>query len=735
MLKRGSNIAGNMVDSLRRRVDLGGGSNHDYVDDDDGYDEREDQKIVKSLSSPSSAGNKDNTDDGFVQVDLATGKEMASSSPLDHIRRVPSKSPDQKIRQSLSSGDGRGSIVSASASTDYTLGDHAEFLDLHKEVGICDDGYYFDDVGPFLMESNMSQLIKEYCSPIPFHKLNTIYFGLDEKTETNHKQLPVRTLIFRLRPDIMVGVVIDAIQEACEGHTDFSAHMLSKFPEGHLRCLIIPKDETDSSVIPYCICDAVVATRRIGNMERELVLRLYHPSSDMVPQELWDKYYMTAEQMQKQQDEIKLMASNESATSNGEGGIMIPMNLKLKESCCFLQYLSQKDNKADSRSPENSPKSSTAYFNSNFDPTFSVKLVKDLGVINRPIYPALNSEDWYLLQSSWQLISRIWQNLMLDNCPFHTIVDIPVIDPTDESQDGGDGSGGGPILDLHYCAQIRQMARDCMLGEVMGSYNDLQRTLDEKEKIFSNFIQMMRRPWKRYQMKELKETFSKPPMLKTPTNICPAGFTIIAAMACKVAHDDPNNPAAICDDAVQKVYKTFCSQDDLTARKNLKESNKIVMDRLVHIQKLQMNLVKDVETCPSAQKAAKQFVKLAREATNSNGRVDRLVLACVPLLDIQVLNGLCQITSTAIMCRSSGIFGTAKTFIFDLKAVKFETKGHNCLAITSSIIPTEVYYKLHTSTNVYNLKLFLETLQTLQSVFEINPEEAVSGMVEEQTTA
>jgi hypothetical protein len=194
-------------------------------------------------------------------------------------------------------------------------------------------------------------------------------------------------------------------------------------------------------------------------------------------------------------------------------------------------------------------------------------------------------------------------------------------------------------------------------------------------------------------------------------------------MACKYAHDDPDDPSALCDDAARKVYKTFCSQDDHLARKHLKEANQAVMERLVEIQMTLMNLVEQLETHSNSQPAAKRFCKMAREATNSQGRADRTVLAKVPLLDFEIVGGSCQVTSTAMLVTTFGVFGTKYNF-FDLRAVDFQIRNGNCLAIVTAYTQ-EPLCKLRTTTDVHSLKLFLNTLLTLQSVFALNPEPEV----------
>ena len=81
-----------------------------------------------------------------------------------------------------------------------------------------------------------------------------------------------------------------------------------------------------------------------------------------------------------------------------------------------------------------------------------------------------------------------------------------------------------------------------------------------------------------------------------------------------------------------------------------------------------------------------------------------------------------------MFCTAKGIMGKGimptKSSLFDLKAVDFEARSSNCLAIVSPTNSREVFYKINTSMNAHHLIAFLKTLQTMQSDFEIQPADA-----------
>jgi hypothetical protein len=179
-------------------------------------------------------------------------------------------------------------------------------------------------------------------------------------------------------------------------------------------------------------------------------------------------------------------------------------------------------------------------------------------------------------------------------------------------------------------------------------------------------------------------------------------------------------PTVVCDEVVVKVFKTFWSFDDTHARKHLKEANATVMERLVEIQRLRGEMLRQVEFHPNGQTASKVFSRLARNATNSEGRVQRLLLARVPLIEFDILDdGKCRITATSILCSQTSFFGKDPYHLFDVKAVDCVLVNHHVMHIQSRSAPHTVLYKLQTAaTNLIQLTYFLKALQSVQTVFE-----------------
>lgn len=777
---------------LRRGAGGGGGDARTTTNDD--MDDMDDFAPLSRRGGSKSEATKKKHTQGSSDIINESKKGIGGEGQQEQQQQ--SHQQLDQISLTSSDVDSVDSVVVLEEST-YTLGDHAEYLSIKRDIG----GHDYCDMGHLLVESRVPKLVRDFCSPLPYERINALYYGLDTPPRRDEPEaLPVRTLTFRLRPDIMSGVVLDAVQEACEGCQENLIQILKKGP-GSIVCLILPQAEMGSA--PPFMVDAHICTSRSGEMERELLLRIFHAlevgSNDGTTKKGKGGKSKSEASTQRPEDHFGLDENQD---------LLIPFNLHLKDACAFLQHVDEQKKKLTKQfkqnqkqqqqktrgssssfrgltgattttphivdntnayelsSPRETPKASTAFFAGNYEPTFSVQLVKELKTVHTALFPSLNTEDWSLIQYSWPTLSKVWRQLSIHNCVFHTIETIPLVDEED-----GDA---GPVLDLHYTTQIRQLSREGMLEEVRSSFNDLQGNLVDMEDSYANFLLMLRRTWKRFNIANYEETNKRSPKLMLPLQVCPPGYTILAAMACKYAQsddDDPDNIAGLCDDAVRKVYKTFCSQDDHLARKHLKEANNAVMKRLVEIQKTQMTLVNELESHPNTQAAAREFCKLARKATNTKGRVERLILAKVPLLEFEIIGGKCQITSSAMLCVTEGVFGTKYNY-FDLKAIQLEIRNETCLAVMTrettttttttrtamsttnteasttimddddndknennnngntgtngtvnvnvNIIKKEQIFKLNTATNLNKLIKFVSTLSTLQGVFTLH---------------
>lgn len=570
-----------------------------------------------------------------------------------------------------------GDVDDGSASV-YTLGDHMEYLHIHQDAG----GHHYVDVSHLLSDS--VDIVKDFCSPIPRHRLDKMYHGINEtKDELKQVSLPVRTMTMRLAPHVMTSVVMDAVQDACHHQGQWTPQVLKRFL-GHFQCLMVPS--TDDADDVAFLLDVRICTYKTGVLERQLLLQVFY-AADHKP----------AKPQSPKQIREEAIRSIHSAQN-----LMIPINLHLRGAASYLQYCSRNSSgksPMEMPCPKDSPKASTAFFMGCFEPTFSVQLVTNpLLVLPNQMYPSLNSEDWSLLQTSWTLISSIWRGLMEHQCLF-VASDGPKI-----------------MLDLHYCSQIRQISRDNMLAELQNNFQELQTNLQRMERSYQVSLRMCQRACKKYLLPKVVELANPTPQLNGPSSVPPVGYMKIAQIILDKVKPKDTQSVCACDQSVANVFKTFCSQDEYDARKHLHDTNAIVMARLVEIQQAQQDMIQFIERHPNTEAAAKQFAKSARLATNTKGRVARLLLARVPLMEFDLIGGKCQITASNMLCSHDRLLGQ-EWILVDLVAIDFQMLSPNCLAILAKT--GETIIKLHTSTDIPSLMIFIKTLQALQTVMDL----------------
>ena len=555
----------------------------------------------------------------------------------------------------------------------YSLGDHMEYLHMHPHnASGCNNSdnsssssssYYYSDVGHLLCDSLIPGLIKDYCVPLTDSEWEVRCHGLENASTSSStnpplSQLPIRTLTIRLAPDVMTSTVIDAIHDACRD--TFVTHQVLKRFQGHFQCLLVPEDENE---VPF-VMDIRVCTNRTGVLERCLLLRIYYADSLHNPKDENDDHnngvinkdddpnappssplFPKTKPRSVEQSRAQILQSLQDSTI-----MMVPMNLHLRSACAFLQYLGQQQrsffqNPSGIPAPQPSPKASTSFFLGNFQPTLSVQQWNDT-TPEQYRFPSLNSQDWSLLQSTWTMVSSIWRNLMMHNCLFHTY------ELANPGSTGGKVLVAPVVLDMHYCSQIREIARDTMLKDLESSLENLQMSLEKMEATYQGFTLVLQKALLGYQMAKHDTSHSKTPTLARPSRIPPIGYLQLAEMVAKCVTVDPRKtPAQVCDETIIKTYKTFGSQDDKESRKYIKEANATIVKRMVQLQEIQRQAIRALELDANTQQVSRAFSSQARQATNTLGRVDRFLLARVPLLDMELVgNGRCQITASNMLC-------------------------------------------------------------------------------------
>jgi hypothetical protein len=578
----------------------------------------------------------------------------------------------------------RGSSNSASASTStsslqstssheaYTLGDHEVYLHIRTEK----NGLRYCDLSHYLVQSFVPKLVKDYISPLSHDQLLQLYSGIvpTVNDSLDEEPLPVRTLCFRIRPDIESVCVMDVVQSVFEGNQNKNKSVVLKHQGGHFQCAV------DHDSAPFFI-DAQLCITKSENIERQLVLRI-HRVHDCA----------------KEYVDIENNMTTERKAPDEESPRSFPINLHLKEASSLLQliYSAQKHNThADADgcvSPRPTPKETSVFLQENYQ---EKKTVKAEGTAE-PVFPALSSKDFSLLQSSLPYLLLIWKGLVHQNCTFDTLVDIPL----------------GTCFDTMYLSQIQQLSRDNMLKELRTVKAEIDKNSQHAEDEYSNFTELLGSPFNHYTI-DLPETIPpKVSMMEFPSSECPPGFSIAAATASYDVAVDPANPVSAVDQIARKVYAACSALDDDEQRWHLKILNMETLARCVQIQAHFQELIDRIEnpTQPSVVAVPVGFRHFGRKAVNHKGRVKRFLTAKVPLLDLKT--GPSFLSVTRMLLLREGVF--SKTPLFDLQAVEFEVSSPGCVQVVSDV-NGKVLHKFWSSMDANKVKMFMYTLKSLET--------------------
>jgi hypothetical protein len=630
-------------------------------------------------------------------VDFRLGRRlfgyMSTMTVVPTIKKIPLGLLENK--ESLDERKGSLNYSTESPGV-YTLEHHADYLRLHQQqikgagfCWYCDVSLMFPDTVP------TSNVVKDYVSPVPLDELQKLYFGLERSVVSSSEilqhftaeQLPVRTLVFRIHPDCNCGVVMNAVQTAFEKETQ---SIVLKRQGGHFQGLV---DHPASA--PYLV-DAQLCTERSETMERQLVVRIFHPQTE----------------------------NGDVGTSSTVDESSIPLNLHLKQASSFLQHLRLVEgqtslfSKVDAElhlgdmipKHATTPKEMAKYLMSHYRPCPSINISSERGtslqlLLSRRDHgsiflPALSSNDWPVMQSSWTTCLRVWNELTEQGCSFSNVAEMPL---------------GANFLDAQYCSQIRQLSRDSMLEQFQPTNKTLQATAQLAEDTYSNFFDLVDSACSRYNLgRPALLPASVGSRMRVPSRACPTGFTIMAAMACYFAQASVQDPVEQADDAVKRVFTAFVLQDDLEKSKYFKGKNAELKERRSQLEYHQRMLLRCVEDrdSPETNQAAHEFCQLAQQATNKKGRVSRhQARTHFPLVQIPLIStapgGMCYITRTLILCKSNGLF--PQIFLFDLRKVDLQIHDQ-----TISIdINGERVYRFRPEMDPTRLKLFVDTLRTL----------------------
>lgn len=595
----------------------------------------------------------------------------------------------------------------------YTLQDHADFLKLRTEKA---GGWYYCDMSQYLptsTETSTTDLVKDYCLPIPFRKLKRLYSGLmyhhvlsssSSTTATPAKNapttpstqdasqqplavthsdslstlapslstsstplpqeepLPVRTVTIRIRPDVLCGAVMDAIHHAFEILPNNCTSHILKRQGGHLRGGVYIADKS----LAY-VADVQLCTQKNDELERRLVIRFYHIQDDP------DAMNELGQALQQ-----KVATSMEVATPGWSGESSSEdksaANRHMKQSCSLIQRLMAAQQQGGSHKMDAKQQSSWLglrdmafdtkaemqkaigkHLESNFKtcPSVREENKKASPTIRRLTLPSLASKDWDLLEVSWTLTNSLVEELDTRDCTYNTISTLPF------------GQFPSlPTLDVHYCSQLRRLSREAMISNLLRAAKDLEDYAKGAEYNCAICIALLEPMLNHYGIPPLNfPKTSKPlreyPMEHTPPQVaCPPWGSLVMEALNKIAAKTPTGDIDVVT-AVKMVYNAFTRQDDEEQAARLGRKNAQIMERLAMLQAHQRSLVQNI--CDAhvysakASQSAATFRKRAQKATNAGKEgFPRVLDAEVPLLCFRVSlgassSGTCYVTKNQML--------------------------------------------------------------------------------------
>jgi hypothetical protein len=297
--------------------------------------------------------------------------------------------------------------------------------------------------------------------------------------------------------------------------------------------------------------------------------------------------------------------------------------------------------------------------------------------------PALNAEDFAVIQSSWRLVRAVWEELETRDLAYATL------------QTARFGAFPSlPTLDVHYCSQIRRISRENMIVQLLKSASDLEEYACEAEYACANMIALLKPTFVAYGVQAPSLPKATPlteyPLDFTPPQIsCPPwgdkvqhALNQIQAWTGEANREDPasgllsqgqeidsEKSLEMALNAVLSVYVAFQKQDDEEQSARLGRKNVQVMDRLA---KMQAHQKLSIQSLQFSAGESEQAAKAAADFHSSSGVRE------VPLLRWSIVvgkatTGTCTVTANHILFVTQliPVIGGSTTTLFNLTEVDF----------------------------------------------------------------
>ncbi|GAX12782.1 hypothetical protein FisN_15Hh261 [Fistulifera solaris] len=531
--------------------------------------------------------------------------------------------------------------------------------------------------------------------------------GLQPSTnlDTSHvTTLPIRTVTIRIRPDVLCGTVMEALHHAL-GKQNAE---IDKRQGGHMQATWSQQYDVDLQLVT-----------EQSTLERQLLLRLFYNSNHH--EESTDSLTSSRKSEQDELVDIQYLIENglflNDDVDEEDPSTLVSTkdapSLHLRECAALIQRI---ETPQSSRKPirlssnpltkQSMQQAVSAHLLENYIACPSVK--EGFSTL-----PALNAQDYQVIQSSWQLIETIWDELdtrdllysSLEHSPFGAF---PAL----------------PTLDVQYCGQLRRLSRDRLIQQLLKGAGELEEFAREAEYACANMIALLKPTFQMYGIPETP--LPQPVSLNdysldfTPPHVaCPPwGLSVQSALSqiqtWTKEESEGESSMIKADNAVNLVFNALQMQDDEEQTARLDRKNRQVMDRLAAMQSHEKAMIDDIE----AEATVKAI--LAANDFEAVAKVRQVPLVTWSFLPGTTGTGSCTVTSQFILfsTRRIPIIGGTRTQLFALKDVEFEvsTEKTSLLNPFSSFIRVlnrrqEEVFRFWPSMGAVRLKSFLDRLK------------------------
>jgi len=545
--------------------------------------------------------------------------------------------------------------------------------------------------------------------------------------------LPVRTLSVRIRPDVLCGAVMDAVQCSLLGgdggnasfgiedglgvsETPLAAVRIKKRQGGHLQAIVEPKlrklpsspsdagaEQQQKPSAPFFL-DAQLCTHKSDQCERVLLIRVYHYHGPPISRTTGVGSPSNAQA--GFEDETGTVNTTLSANDEGDSSFMIISNLDgdrdnnalsacnhLREACALVQRMESPQTAKRIRVGSKSPDRRRLLQNrESVQQLVSQHLLTHYracpSVLNGQLtLPSLNSQDWQVIKSCWPVVSGMYEELESRDLTYNSLKStrfgaFPAL----------------PTLDVHYCSQIRQLSRQDMIVQLLKSASELEDYARRAEYACANMISLLQPTFETYEidapsLPKAKPLTAYPLDFVAPQSSCPPwGRLVMEALnevqkSTSTANENMTlfggevagsttehsveleSPFSLADQSVQRVLKAFQNQYDEEKGARLGRKNAQVMDRLA---KMQQHEYLTIQALDQSHRHSEKAAKAAQEFQSKSGGTLQ-----VPLLKWSIVvggsTGTCWVTASDILFVTQliPVFGGSKVSSWKLNDVEF----------------------------------------------------------------